>query len=46
MDKLNQQSDIVVIVVSSELLTASPGEITAALSSCLAQSGLYKQPKN
>ena len=42
MEKLNQRSDIVLIVVSPELLTATPAEITAALSSCLAQSGLYK----
>jgi ribonuclease P protein component len=46
LDKLNLRSDIVLIVVSPEVLTALPHELTAALSSCLTQSGLYKQPKN
>jgi ribonuclease P protein component len=46
MDKLEPRSDIVIIAVSAEILTASPADISSVLSSCLAQSGLYKQPKS
>ncbi|MES2876040.1 MAG: ribonuclease P protein component [Patescibacteria group bacterium] len=40
--RLNVRSDIVFIVISPELMTASSSEITAAVTSCFKRAGLYK----
>jgi len=39
---INEHSDIVLIVISPEVLTAASDEITKAVKSSLAQSDLYK----
>jgi ribonuclease P protein component len=42
LPRLQERADIVFIVISPEVLTASPDELTKTIQSCLAQSDLYK----
>ena len=42
LPRLKERSDVVFIIVSPEVLTATPGELTKAVQSCLAQADLYK----
>lgn len=46
MEKIDEKNDIVIIAVTAEILTVSPAELRGAVTSCLAQSRLYKQPKS
>ncbi len=43
---INPSCDIVFIVISPELLTATPENLKAALTSCLASADLYNQPES
>lgn len=46
LPNLVPQSDIVLIIISPELLTAEPSDIVSSLKGCFTQSHLYKQPNN
>lgn len=46
MPTLRADSDIVFIVTSPEILTASPDELAGVLRSCFTQADLYKSAEN
>jgi ribonuclease P protein component len=46
LPRLEPKSDIVLIVTSPETLTATPTEISAAITSVFTQAGLYKPAEN
>lgn len=43
---LKDRSDVVFIVISPEVITATPQDLTKAVRSCLTQADLYKTPES